>query len=230
MQVFDLVSKLFPELCHVCSNSCRCQVFGTSSVATSSKNKKRKVEDDSDKMSSLFGYGKSSSKGSKTEPKTGSKAARLDVGATIFAQFVEEDDPELMDMDGIGKFCEALNIDATTDVKALVLMWRLGAGSKPGCITKTEFCNGFAEIGANSMDGLVSKCPSFDPGFLETKEFRGNVVALSCGDLMSVSRCDVSIFLPLIITVEFYKFVFQFNREGTNKTIGKFLMCGCALA
>lgn len=179
MQVFDLVSKLFPGLCHICTNSCGCQTFGRTTLITSSKAKKRKAAETSPTLAKMS---------NKTATK-GEKAAKLSI-EDVFSTYADADDTEAMDMEGISNFCEALNIDASTDVKGLVLMWRMGAGSKPGCITKEEFIKGFATIGAKSMDDLEKKCPSFDPGFLETKEFR-----------------------------EFYKFVFQFNREGTNKTI-----------
>lgn len=98
-------------------------------------------------------------------------------------------------MDGIATFCEELGIDAAADVAALVLIWRLGGVSKPGCISKTEFTKGMKDLRARSIADLKAKIPSMDPGFLETKDFR-----------------------------EFYKFVFQFNREGTHKTIEKELI------
>jgi len=76
----------------------------------------------------------------------------------------------------------------------LVVMWRLGATAKPGCITKQEFVNGMTAQGISSLKDISKKMKNnaYDPGFLETKDFR-----------------------------EFYKFVFQFSREGTNKTIEK---------
>ena len=86
-----------------------------------------------------------------------------------------------------------LSIDPSTDLRALVIMWRLGAFSKPGCITKQEFVKGMKALDTHALQSLGNKIKKneFDAGFLETKEFR-----------------------------EFYKFVFQFSREGTNKTIG----------
>jgi hypothetical protein len=47
------------------------------------------------------------------------------------------------------------------------------------------------DCSVSSVDELLRKASSFDPGFLEKNEFR-----------------------------DFYRFVFQFSREGTKKTIG----------
>ena len=72
-----------------------------------------------------------------------------------------------------------------------MLCWKLGAVAKPGCITRTEFLKSMESLGFNQISNLKDALPTFDPGFLEDREFR-----------------------------EFYRFVFQFSREGTNKTIG----------
>jgi len=77
-------------------------------------------------------------------------------------------------------------------VRLLVLLWKLGANSKPGAITRKEFTTGMLALKMDSLADLKSLLPSLDPGFLEGPEFR-----------------------------TFYKFVFQFSREGTHKTIEK---------
>lgn len=110
----------------------------------------------------------------------------------IFARYADACDPETMSMEGIAAFCEELGIDAATDVIALVLIWRLGGGSKPGCVSKSEFTTGMRALGARTVADLKPRLQLMDPGMLEDKEFR-----------------------------EFYKFVFQFSREGTHKTIEK---------
>lgn len=93
-------------------------------------------------------------------------------------------DPDLLTMEHIGKLCEQLNVDPSADVRVLVMLWRLGAVSTPGCITKTEFIAGFRKLRVSSLAELRSQLPSFDPGFLEKTEFRGELsVCLS----MSVS-------------------------------------------
>jgi len=153
-------------------------------------------------MNKVFGYGKSSKDASTSKAAKSSKISAEDVAAGIFAKYVDEEDPEMMYMDGIGGFCDALSIDATVDVRALVLMWRLGAGSKPGCITKEEFCKGFVAIGACSMENMITKCPSFDPGFLENTEFRGAFAGACSFILLDYLGC-----LTLCVSVCLYRFL-----------------------
>jgi hypothetical protein len=67
-----------------------------------------------------------------------------------------------------------------------VLLWKMVAVSKPGQVTRKEFTVGMTNIfKKDSIEGLKTVLPSLDPGFLERAPFR-----------------------------DFYKFVFQFNREG----------------
>lgn len=102
----------------------------------------------------------------------------------------DEDDPDVISMEGIGKLCEMLSIDPATDVRSLVLVWKLGAVAKPGQIQRSEFIEGMRKLGVADIRGLTAKLPSLDPGFLDRGEFR-----------------------------EFFRFVFQFSREGTHKTL-----------
>ena len=76
-------------------------------------------------------------------------------------------------MDGISKLCESLDMDPASDVRVLVMLWKLGAVSKPGCISKTEFIAGMEKLHASDVNKLKSLVPSFDPGFLDRSEFRG---------------------------------------------------------
>ena len=95
---------------------------------------------------------------------------------SIFDRHADVEDPESMAMDGIGTLCESLGLDASSDVKALVLVWRLGAVSKPGLITKSEFISGMEALRKDSIAGLVQIVPSLDPGFLDRAEFRGSIL------------------------------------------------------
>ena len=70
-------------------------------------------------------------------------------------------------------------------------MWRFSA-SKPGQLSRDEFYNGMGLLGCDSIEALKATTPSLDTGFLERQQFR-----------------------------EFFKFVFQFSREGTHRTIEK---------
>lgn len=81
---------------------------------------------------------------------------------------------------------------------------------------RDEFVNGMKKFGlivevlvsltplrAANVEDIRQKLASLDPGFLERNEFKG------------VFIIDVS-----FMSAEFYRFVFQFSREGTHKTIG----------
>lgn len=63
----------------------------------------------------------------------------------IFNSLLDEDcdDPDALYMDNIVKLCEKIDIqDPSSDIRVLVMLWKLGANSKPGCITKDEFIKG----------------------------------------------------------------------------------------
>jgi len=141
-----------------------------------------------------------SSKGSSASAADASSGGGVEVVGSpaleaMYADLCDPDNPAEIPMEGISKLCDMLDIDATADVRALVLCWKIigewnNASSKPGCISKQEFIKGMKRLGKESAAGLAQLLPSFDPGFLEEKEFR-----------------------------LFYRFVFLFSREGTHKTI-----------
>lgn len=99
-----------------------------------------------------------------------------DAAADFFASLADCDDPETISMEGISKLCDLLNIDPSTDVRVLVLMWKLGAVSKPGSISKNEFLTGMRKFSKSDANGLIAILPSLDPGFLDRAEFRGKFV------------------------------------------------------
>lgn len=101
-----------------------------------------------------------------------------DRAKVFFDSLAESDDPEIIGMEGIGKLCTQLNIDPNTDVRILVLMWKLGAISKPGCITRDECMKGLKKLNRSNAIGITVILPSLDPGFLDRNEFRGNVSGL----------------------------------------------------
>ena len=116
------------------------------------------------------------------------KTSSLDEEAVdvLFNSLADEDDPECMNMDGIGTFCEMLDMDPSTDVRLLVLLWKMAAVSKPGTVTRKEFTTGMLTVlKKDSIEGIKSVLSSLDPGFLERAPFR-----------------------------DFYRYVFQFSREG----------------
>ncbi|CAN0133473.1 unnamed protein product [Ectocarpus sp. 8 AP-2014] len=94
-------------------------------------------------------------------------------------------------MSGICQLGEDIGIDAATDVSILVLCWKLGAKAKPGHVMGPEWLEGNSNTPTQrNLHQLKEQLPSFDLGFMEGEEFR-----------------------------DFYKFSFQFSREGTHRTI-----------
>ena len=110
---------------------------------------------------------------------------------------MDEDDTEFMTGEGIERLCLELDLDASADVRALVLAWKLKSGEKPGAIRKSEFVAGMQTLRCDSVAELKrTVLHTLDPGFMEHKEFR-----------------------------EFYRFCFKFNREdAAKKTIEKELV------
>lgn len=89
-----------------------------------------------------------------------------------------------------------LDIDAVEDIRALVLLYKLGCAAKPpGCLQQTEFIAGCHKLDCSSWDDLKNLVPALDTGFMESVSFR-----------------------------DFYKFCFQFNLEGTHRTLDRDLV------
>ena len=109
----------------------------------------------------------------------------------LFAILCDPEDPEIIAGDGICKLCELVGVDSQ-DRAALMLFWRLGAGSKPGLVTREEFLKGMTKIRKNTVQDLRAYIPHLDTGFLTYDEFR-----------------------------EFYRFAHIFSREGTKKNLEK---------
>lgn len=113
----------------------------------------------------------------------------------IFEELCDDDDPGAAGMEGICKLCEQLDLDPLEDVRVLVMLWKLGANKKPAEIQREEWMAGCRRLGLDSIEKFRKFIPALDTGFLDREEF---------GD--------------------FYKFCFQFNRQGTHKTLEKDLV------
>mmetsp|Transcript_16914 Transcript_16914/g.47471 ORF Transcript_16914/g.47471 Transcript_16914/m.47471 type:complete len:221 (+) Transcript_16914:274-936(+) len=135
-----------------------------------------------------------SSSGRKSKKKGSSNSGSVDSSAieSMFQQFADEDDPTALSMEGICKLCEQLGLDPLEDIRVLVLLWKLGAEEKPAQISKSEWEEGCQKHQLDSIDSFKKMIPSLDTGFLDRDEFK-----------------------------EFYKFCFQFNRQGTHRTLDK---------
>ena len=63
-----------------------------------------------------------------------------------------QDDPFSISMEGIGDLCDDLDLDPTVDIRVLVLFFKLGANSKPGEISQTEWNRGCEALGLENVD------------------------------------------------------------------------------
>jgi len=113
----------------------------------------------------------------------------------LFDKYKDEEDPRYISMEGISQLCDDIGIDPMEDIRVLVLMWKLGANEKPGHISNEEWVKGCVDLDIDSVQKIKAMLPGLDPGFLEREDFK-----------------------------EFYKFTFQFNREGTHRTLDKGLV------
>lgn len=99
----------------------------------------------------------------------------VEADAEIFYQnLADPEDPDTISIEGLGQLCSMIGVDASADVRALVLAWKLGSSSIPGRITKKEFIDGCKKMNVRNADQIQAKLPSFDPGFMERTEFRGD--------------------------------------------------------
>jgi hypothetical protein len=71
---------------------------------------------------------------------------------------------------GIAVLGEKVGIDATEDIRILVLLWKMDC--KPGSITLAEWTRGCEKLGVDSWESLKAKLPSLETGFLETAPFK----------------------------------------------------------
>jgi hypothetical protein len=127
----------------------------------------------SPKRKKMWGSSSSSTKKSKRKSSTKSSSSFDETAAeNLFAELADEEDPTVIEMDGIAKLCEMLDLDPETDIRILVLLWKLGSKEKPAQITKDEFMNGCYEQQVDSIEKLKTLLPSLDTGFLDQDEFK----------------------------------------------------------
>ena len=81
-------------------------------------------------------------------------------------------------------------MDATEDIRILVLLWKMKVRDKPSQMSKEEWIVGCKSLHADSWDKFRALIPSLDTGFLDASEFK-----------------------------DFYKFCFTFSRQGTHKSL-----------
>lgn len=124
-------------------------------------------------------------------------AASQDAILQMFAGYAGGMNKFAMDMEGVCKLCEDIKIDPESDVRILVLLWKLGANARPGEISKEEWVAGCSKYNLDSSQAFEQFIPSLDLGFMDRDDFKG-----------------------------FFKFCFQFHREGTHRTLDSGLVIG----
>ena len=81
-------------------------------------------------------------------------------------------DPTAIGLLGIARLSEQLGLDPDTDVRVLVLCWKLGSREKPASIAKKEFVTGCSELNVDSIERFRALVPSLDTGLMDRDEFR----------------------------------------------------------
>jgi len=60
-----------------------------------------------------------------------------------------------------------------SDIRGLVLAWKMGAKERPGELNRDEFMLGMRKLGCRTVADLKTKIiPSLDPGFMTAEIFR----------------------------------------------------------
>ena len=108
--------------------------------SSSSSSKKSK------KKSSSSSRGGSSSSSSSLNGVTHESATEK-----IFAELADEEDPSVIGLEGVASLCEKLDLDCESDIRVLVLLWKMGSKEKSGQITKEEFLSGCSQLQVDSF-------------------------------------------------------------------------------
>ena len=126
------------------------------------------------------------------QPKKAASPKKKKGGALDFDVYADADEG-VVTFEGLAQLADDLGIDPSSDTKLLAMCWRLGA-EKPGCLSKEEWAR-FAENRhlptygkAQTVSVLKAGWNSLDPNFLDNGEFK-----------------------------PFFRFCFEFNREGTKR-------------
>jgi len=126
------------------------------------------------------------------QPKKAASPKKKKGGALDFDVYADADEG-VVTFEGLAQLADDLGIDPSSDTKLLAMCWRLGA-EKPGCLSKEEWAR-FAENRhlptygkAQTVSVLKAGWNSLDPNFLDNSEFK-----------------------------PFFRFCFEFNREGTKR-------------
>lgn len=106
----------------------------------------------------------------------------------LFRRYEDPTDTTKMSTDGVCRFLDDLHLDPTSKL-VLIIAWKFRAETQ--CeFKRTEFVNGFVDLGVDSLDSLKSKLPSLDTELRDPNKFK-----------------------------DFYQFTFNYAKEDTQKGI-----------
>lgn len=102
--------------------------------------------------------------------RSASKRPDRDAIHRLFLKYKDEDDEDVVGVEGISQLCSDLGVEPD-DIVVLVLSWHLGAEAM--CeYSKKEFEEGLAELGCDSIDKLRAKLPTLRAEVQEAAKFR----------------------------------------------------------
>ena len=82
------------------------------------------------------------------------------------------DEGTVASMEGISILCEKLDLDPLEDIRVLVLLWKMGATSKPAQISREEWMKGCEKLQVDTVTKFKELLPSLEVGFLDNDEFK----------------------------------------------------------
>lgn len=106
----------------------------------------------------------------------------------LFRRYEDPTDPAKISTEGVCRFLDDLRLDPSSKL-VLIIAWKFRAETQ--CeFTRTEFVNGFVDLGVDSIDSLRSKLPSLENELRDQNKFK-----------------------------DFYQFTFNYAKEDTQKGI-----------
>lgn len=88
----------------------------------------------------------------------------------LFDRYREPGDEDKMMAEGIGKFCEDLNVDPAS-LKVLIIAWKFKAATQ--CeFTRKEFADGMVELGSDSLEKLRCKLATIEYEIKDQAKFK----------------------------------------------------------
>lgn len=88
----------------------------------------------------------------------------------LFVHYRDPNDPNKIGLDGVVRFLEDLRLSPESQM-VLIIAWRFKAETQ--CeFTRTEFVNGFLEVGVDSLDKLIAKLPSMEHDLVDLNKFK----------------------------------------------------------